>query len=409
LSQLWFTSVTQEEAGKGKVIAEASIPTGCAYLRLSISKSFPASFIGLFNVNKDKITDAILNTGFSRTNTAWEVGSIRYNSAGDNINSTTRIRSKGYIDLSSRIAVSSSLQIAAYVYSRSGTFLGIWTGSDLIMDRVPWSTFIDIRKIYTTLASTAPNCLIRFIARYPTNEDISASAASDIVFYADASDKLYATIGVYDTWAVCGASYDAGSYQGHSNTYSVAWGRILSKRVGNTFTNYAFGGATTKTWISAQTEHSLTQALNDSAKELYVLTFGGNDASQSYPVGEINDISTHSDWHDYPATFIGYYGQIIDRLMDHASNAKFIMTTPSSPWYNTAQTNVDNAVRSIAQYYGIPLIVWESDPFMQSNLFIDHLPGLHPTPIGYSGMALAFERLFSKCVLEYPAYFTAIS
>ena len=42
---------------------------------------------------------------------------------------------------------------------------------------------------------------------------------------------------------------------------------------------------------------------------------------------------------------------------------------------------------------------------MRSDIFLKHMRGSHPTGILYSGMALAFERLFARAVMENPDYF----
>ena len=380
-----------------------------AYIRIETGISYSLALCKAGNELANVISETLYDPF---TVNYWENGSISYNDGAASITSATRIRTTDYIDLSTRYIVAhKKMKFMVYVYDRAGTYLGVWNNGATVKGESYWVKFADIQKIYSELASTAPDCLCKLVAAYDGDSELTTAARQNIVFYTAVKNKLCATVGLYETWAVCGASYDAGSYSGHSNTYKYSWPTVLARRSGNTLTNYSQGGATTKTFAEGTGPHTLRQALLDEAKELYVLTFGGNDANHpdTIPVGSLSDITSHSSWEDYPATFYGNYGKILERLMDHAPNAKFVMTTPSSNWYNSAQTTIDGAIREIADHYDIPLIVWESDDFIRSDLYNKTMVGSHPVPITYSGMALAFERLFSRCVFEYADYFTAIS
>jgi hypothetical protein len=189
---------------------------------------------------------------------------------------------------------------------------------------------------------------------------------------------------------------------------SKSWPQVLARRVGNTCTNYTKHGRTAKAFATETDEYALQQALSDTPKEMYLLKFGGNDANRfndSYQLGSIEDITDYESYTDYPPTFYGYYGKIIEQLMNHAPKACFIMATHSSNWYSTNQTAVDNAVIEIANHYGIPYIVWADDYLSKSALFTDNMVISHPTPAVYAGMAMAFERMFGKCVKQFISYF----
>ena len=271
--------------------------------------------------------------------------------------------------------------------------------------------------------------LFRLIARIPGGPGegeegaITPAHGAQIKFYTRGITSLYATLGLYSRWAVCGASYDSGSthdteterpYVG-ANQYDRSWPQILARRCGNTCTNYTKGGFTLKTFITDDTEtggrkRGLEQALRDDPQELYVITLGGNDTSRTLgTIADINDNDPDSN----PETVYGLYGKIVQKLINHAKvdgycTAKFILTTPSSAggnWYSPAQLNIDNAIRAIGAHYGFPVVAWESDEFMRSDIFLKHMRGSHPTGILYSGMALAFERLFARAVMENPDYF----
>lgn len=54
----------------------------------------------------------------------------------------------------------------------------------------------------------------------------------------------------------------------------------------------------------------------------------------------------------------------------------------------------------IAEYYGLPHLNWMDDDWCGSDYFFAMEEQDHPTPASLSGMADAWERLFSRCVTE---------
>ena len=101
----------------------------------------------------------------------------------------------------------------------------------------------------------------------------------------------------------------------------------------------------------------------------------------------------------------GNYGRIVSQIMEHAPEAKIILTTPPGISYNARHLAVDNMIREIAAYYEVPYVEWESDEFMRSDVYTKNQVGSHPTKPMYAGKAMAFDRLFSRCFAENPAYF----
>ena len=384
----------------------------CPYICIS-------SRIGyIFTLSKANNTvDDIISTAYNELPEIFEFGAISPISGQDIASPSTnnRARVSGYIDSAVNLIKSDSIRywVSLYIYNRDNTYLGVWNGNgiEIPAQNVPafWTTEINIDKVRETLSATYPNFLMRIAVRRSDDQAFTIEYASTIKLYSFNKDILVATVSLFENWAVCGASYDAGNFNDGTAEYNVdhinlSWVQILARRTGTTAKNYAVGGWTTRSFIDSTGNKGLAQALADDPKDLYVLTFGGNDASL-LSIGTIADITNYNDWHNYPNTFYGNYGQIIERLMAHAPHAKFILTTPPSPWYTSNQLTVDNAVREIAYHYLIPVIEWESDPFMRSDFFIKGMINAHPTPIGYSGMALAFERLFSKCVKNNFSYF----
>ena len=179
------------------------------------------------------------------------------------------------------------------------------------------------------------------------------------------------------------------------------WLATMSKRAGNNYNIYAVSGATTRSILTEQ--NGLLKALSNNADDCYFYALGINDSEQlgvDY-LGSIADIT--SDYTQNPDTFYGNYARIIEQIMAHAPNAKHIMfkiPMKNHDYYIT----FSNAIEEIANHYGIMLINPFDDDFYESSIYNNKVLG-HPTCMGYSGMGLANERLFSKLVKNNIQYF----
>ena len=144
--------------------------------------------------------------------------------------------------------------------------------------------------------------------------------------------------------------------------------------------------------------------LSSDAEDIYYLALGINDyyhEGESY-LGDITDITSHQSYEDYGDTFYGNYGRIIEQIQTHAPHAKIVMFTVANT--STVPQMFSDAIIEIAEHYNIPYIVQAEDPFFQSSVYTSMVNG-HPTSIGYSGMAVAFERLLNKCIVDNLTYF----
>ena len=118
-------------------------------------------------------------------------------------------------------------------------------------------------------------------------------------------------------------------------------------------------------------------------------------------IGTVDDIDDNN-YNNNADTFFGNYGKLIAQVMEHAPNARFcLIKIPLKETY-TAQYN--EAIEGLANHFGIPFIDPYDDNFFDSALYKTKSGG-HPTCAGYVGMALAYERLFSKCVENNIDYF----
>ena len=118
-------------------------------------------------------------------------------------------------------------------------------------------------------------------------------------------------------------------------------------------------------------------------------------------MGTISDIK--DNYTENGESYFGWYGSIIAQVQAHATKAKIVLV---KIWTDgTAKIPYDNAIDEIAEHFGLPVIDPFDDDFFNSSLYLDNMVSGHPTPMTYSCMGLAMERLFSKCVIENPSYF----
>lgn len=218
-------------------------------------------------------------------------------------------------------------------------------------------------------------------------------------------------ISLFRNIGVCGGSFDNGYYytgeaESPITNNNLSWLSCLARKNGVNATNYAVTSINTYTYLS--NANGLPKVLNDDAQDLYILTFGGNDASQlgSAYLGTIADIT--ADYTQNPNSFYGNYARIIEQIQAHAPKAKICLGMWYVPNLET-QENVRlaffNASKEIATHYSLPYIEWKSDSWITSNEFKNNFIHGHPSVIEFTGIANAFERIFSKAVSDNISYF----
>lgn len=221
-------------------------------------------------------------------------------------------------------------------------------------------------------------------------------------------DDPYISLSMFEKFGVIGDSYASGAlfFNGQEkDDYAHSWGQIMARRLGTTCTNYSRGGLTTRSWLTDS--KGLSLLLNSDAEDIYYLALGINDyysLGSSY-LGSIEDITSHSSYTDYADSFYGNYGRIIEQIKAHAPNAKIVMFTMSLYSATSAKEAFNNAIKEIANHYGLPYINQDDDLFFTSVFFNSTKVEGHPIAITYSGMACAFERLLCDCIKNNVAYF----
>ena len=228
-------------------------------------------------------------------------------------------------------------------------------------------------------------------------------------------EKIPIDFGFFEKFAVVGDSYASGEIyvadSSQSKGYTVAdyypksWGQILARKYGATCINLSVGGLTTRTWLT--NSHGLTKMLAEKPQELYLCALGINDEislGTSY-LGTIEDIKNYDSYSDYPDTFYGNYGKIIEQIKAHAPKSKILLMSMAY-LYNVTEDNFTAAIKNIADYYKIPFINIKDDAFYsKESIYKTGQSYNHPTAPLYAGMAQANERLFCQCTVSYYNYF----
>lgn len=217
----------------------------------------------------------------------------------------------------------------------------------------------------------------------------------------------YSCISMIETMGVCGDSYTAGMVALENpireieNT-SLSWGKVLGRKYGIDVSVYAKGGMTAKTYLTD--ERCLPKLLSESAKQLYTISLGHNDAYLETTVGDIATLT--GSYADYPDTFIGNYAKIIEQIKEHAQKAMIILLRQTRPYAllnNGAELN--EAISALGEHYELPVFDPELDPYLSSQTWLDTMVRRHPVFPGYAGMAEAFARQFSYYSVVYWDYF----
>lgn len=217
-----------------------------------------------------------------------------------------------------------------------------------------------------------------------------------------ALDRIEITPQLFESIGFIGDSYTGGAVVKEDGTWSTVgnrkWGQLMCNRNSITAHVYGIGGASTRSYIT----DGLPLVLAGDPDDFYMFILGINDNWSLGPsyIGSIDDIKP--DYTQNPDTFYGNYAKIIEQVMNHSPNAKFVMVKLQTHSNNWADFNT--AIAAIAEHYEIPCIDPYDDTFFTSSIYRTMVGG-HPTLLGYNGMSLAYERLLSNCFKNNQLYF----
>lgn len=286
---------------------------------------------------------------------------------------------------------------AVYVQKNGNTTVSAITANEISMGVVKMLTF------------TYTDGTIRVGVRGNSGTSVKISFVDTTLITGlvkDSSVELRPSISFYESMGVIGASFESGFvYSGTTSlgaNYPKSWPQILGREKGISVTNYAFGGADSRDWLT-DSGHGLAALNADTAKELYIINLGSND-SASYGndyIGSVSDIGTDAD------TFYGNMSKIIDAVKAKAPNGKIVLgKIRTNDTGSTANYNV--AIENLATHYGVPFVTPYEDPFYHTKTYTTFAQG-HPLYMGYAGMAKAWCRMIEECMANNLNYFNAVS
>lgn len=241
-----------------------------------------------------------------------------------------------------------------------------------------------------------------------TRIGISVNITTERTYIPNALNTPLTCISMIEDMGICGDSYSAGQVALSNplreiTNKNLSWGKVLGRRFGIDVSIFAKGGVTAKTWYT--NNECLPLLLSQPQKKLYVISLGHNEAYFNYTIGTIESLV--GSYENYPDTFIGNYGKIIERIKDYAPNAMFILLRQSKPYADLNNgKDINNAISALGEHYNLPVFDPEEDNLFTSSEWITNMSRSHPLYVGYAGMAEAFARQFSKyAVGKYFDYF----
>lgn len=274
---------------------------------------------------------------------------------------------------------------------------------------------------YFIIAESYPAYVMLAIRKgYPIQSADLADYNSDIFIRSTVPAPAIADISMFEKWAVTGCSWDAGSvYKDdslptHVTHTGLGWAENLARQSGTEVSNFAIGGTNIKSWFNwADNDgYGMKGLLSTPALPLYWLIEGNsNDAAffdDATKIGTITDITDYNDYTQYPSTFYGIMGRVIEMIMEHAPDSKIIVTSPDTGRAvpgNASRWALESAVEEIALYYNLPYADIKTDPFYP--YYVDALTKVHnhPTAVLYSGAAKMYNRMFDKVCKNRYDYF----
>ncbi len=205
--------------------------------------------------------------------------------------------------------------------------------------------------------------------------------------------------GIFRTVACIGDSLSSGEFEakkpdgttGYYDLFDYSWGQYMARMGGFKCINMSRGGMTAKEYIDSFAEQKGYYS-PDLKAQAYIIALGVNDFFYRKPFiekGSVKDICME-DYTKNAKTFIGYYGQIIQRYKEIEPEAKFFLVTqPYASDRDADRTeksaNMRSAIFELAEFfdncYVIDLFEYGPDynPQFRKAFFLNG----HMNPMGY--------------------------
>ena len=209
------------------------------------------------------------------------------------------------------------------------------------------------------------------------------------------------SLSMFGNFGVIGDSFASGSLkvgdEWGGQTSNTTWGAMIARKWGTNMLHLASSGLSTRSWLAHY--NGLAKLNASDAQDIYYCVLGINDfwsLGLDY-IGTIDDVESGAD------TFYGNYGKIIKAIEAKASKAKIILFGIADP--SAVATSFNVAIEALANHFDVPYVDQKTDGLFTSSYYLNNMVGGHPTGPLYASMALAFERLIKKAVVDNFAYF----
>ena len=210
------------------------------------------------------------------------------------------------------------------------------------------------------------------------------------------------SLAIFTNFAVIGDSYSKGYIQKADGTVlgetDNKWGQFMANQYGTKFTDLSVSGQNTRKFVDGYLDQ-----LKQTKADTYFIALGINDASPDNKIelGSLADVKGDSSTN--AQTFYGDYARIIDTIKQTSPNSKIVLFTIMTDW--GLRDKFDPAIKSIGNYYNLPVVNVLDDQYFSSPLFSTLQSGGHPTVPGYGLLATHLMKLIQKCVVDNPDYF----
>ena len=218
--------------------------------------------------------------------------------------------------------------------------------------------------------------------------------------------------GIFRTVACIGDSLASGEFEstnpdgttGFHDFYDYSWGQYMARMGGFKCINMSRGGMTAEEYIESFAEAKEYYS-PDLKAQAYIIALGVNDFYYKKPFidkGSVNDICKE-DYTKNAKTFIGYYGQIIQRYKEIQPDAKFFLVTqPYSSGSDAERVEkakiFRDAILELAEFFDNCYVIdlFEYGPDYNAEFRKQFCLGGHLNPMGYV--------LFAKIIASYIDY-----
>lgn len=210
-------------------------------------------------------------------------------------------------------------------------------------------------------------------------------------------------------------SLNENNEKGFHDYFEYSWGQYMARNAGFEAINFSRGGMTAKEYCE-----SFADANNFWSPKLecqaYIIALGANDITKCHSdLGSIGDIDIN-DWRNNKKTFVGYYGEIVQRLKEIQPKAKFfLMTLPRDIFKEPERTAAEEVHRKLIYEmaelfdYTYVMDIREYSPTIDEEFKKKFFLGGHLNPAGYMLYARMFESYIDYIIRHNPEDFAQVA